>query len=159
MPAQDLTALVDKIVCSRSGRKIDMPLCLDLCHLATLKPGNAKPCLDRLLHHVNRFDDRRAFFALNVLETLVLNGGFSVRFLVSRREYLNELVKRLPESPGKRKDFVAEYILALLSLWSRSLGEKSVYKTDYSCLVIMAEMLRCKGTPSQECTCVYLYSM
>ena len=145
MPAQDLVALVDRIVTNKAGRKVDMESCLDLCELVKMRTGNARPVITSILSYVNGFDNRRSFFALNLLETLMLNGGFPVRFLVSRKESLNELARRFPAAPRKKPDTVEDYILLLLAKWSRSLGERSARKEEYTNFILISELLRSKG--------------
>ena len=75
----------------------------------------------------------------------MLNGGFPLRFLMSRKESLNDLVRRFPAAPRKTADSVEEYILLLLSKWSKSLGERSERKEEYSNFTLMADLLRSKG--------------
>lgn len=145
MPSNSLVALVEKIVTSRSSRKIDMDSCLDLCELVRMRIGNARPVLSATLSYINSFDNRRAFFAVNLMETLMLNGGFPVRFLMSRKEMLNELVKRFPASAKTKSDEVEEYILLLLAKWSKSLSERSIRKDEYVNFKLMVELLKSKG--------------
>ena len=140
-------ALVDKIVKLPAGhQKIDLATCLDLCEMIKLRSGNARIALDRIIHHVNGFDDRRAFFALNLLEVIMLNGGFPVRFLVSRKDFLNSLVSRFPAVARKKPDPIEDYICLLLSKWSKSLGVKSKYKEEYANFHLMSDLLASKGT-------------
>lgn len=145
MPAKDLIVLVDKIVKSKKGRKIDIQLSLDLCDVVKLKTGHARPILDRILECVNGFDRRQSFFALNLLEVLVLNGGFPVRFVVSRKEWLNSLVRRFPAAPKKSSDDVEDYICLLLSKWSLSLSERSRFKEEFANFNLMKQLLMSKG--------------
>lgn len=145
MPAKELNALVDKVVTSKKGRRIDMQLSLDVCDLVKMRAGNARVVLDRVQSFINGYDKRNAFFALNLLEVLMLNGGFPVRFIVSRKEWLNALVKRFPAAPRKSPDDVEDYICLLLSKWTHSLAEKSCYKEEYSNFIQMTQLLSSKG--------------
>jgi hypothetical protein len=145
MPAKELTALLDKIVTSKKGRRIDIQLSLDLCELVKMRAGNARIALDKVLDYVNGYDKRHAFFALNLLEVLMLNGGFPVRFVVSRKEWLNALVKQFPAAPRKTADDAEEYICLLLSKWTHSLAERSRFKEEYSNFSSMNQLLSSKG--------------
>lgn len=52
----------------------------------------------------DEIDRQASFLAVQLLDCLMVNCGYPVRFYMTRKEYLNLLVKRFPPSPSVKTE-------------------------------------------------------
>ena len=94
---------------------------------------------------INSRDPQVSELALTLLDYLVKNGGYPVHLQISRKEFLNELVKRFPERPPPAYSRVQRLILGTLAEWVQTLCKTARYKDDLTYIKDMYRLLRSKG--------------
>ena len=73
------------------------------------------------------------------------NCGYPFQLQISRKEFLNELVKRFPERPPLRYTRVHRLILSQLEEWYQTICKTSKYKEDFGYIRDMHRLLSNKG--------------
>lgn len=73
------------------------------------------------------------------------NCGYPVHLQISRKEFLNELVKRFPERPPPAYSRVQRLILGTLAEWVQTICKTARYKDDLTYIKDMYRLLRSKG--------------
>lgn len=94
---------------------------------------------------INSRDPQVSELALTLLDYLVKNCGYPVHLQISRKEFLNELVKRFPERPPPAYSRVQRLILGTLAEWVQTICKTSRYKDDLTYIKDMYRLLRTKG--------------
>lgn len=94
---------------------------------------------------VNQRDPQTAELALALLDHLVKNCGYPFQLQISRKEFLNELVKKFPERPSLRYLRVQRLILAQIEEWYQTICKTSKYKSDFGYIRDMHRLLANKG--------------
>ncbi|GAV27783.1 hypothetical protein PMKS-001251 [Pichia membranifaciens] len=130
-------------------RRIHEPniaLNLEICDLVNSKQASLprEACI-AVAKLINSRDPQVSELALTLLDYLVKNCGYPVHLQISRKEFLNELVKRFPERPPPAYSRVQRLILGTLAEWVQTLCKTSRYKDDLTYIKDMYRLLRSKG--------------
>jgi len=124
----------------------DLGLNLDVADYINSKQGatprEAVLAIEKL---VNNGDTQAAVFALSLLDVLVKNCGYSIHLQISRKEFLNDLVKRFPEQPPLRYSKVQQMILEAIEEWYQTICKHASYKDDLQYINDMHKLLKYKG--------------
>lgn len=94
---------------------------------------------------INQRDPQTSELALHLLDNLVKNCGYPFHLQISRKEFLNELVKKFPERPVMRYNRVQRMVLAQIEEWYQTICKTSKYKEDFGYIRDMHRLLANKG--------------
>lgn len=94
---------------------------------------------------INQRDPQTSELALHLLDNLVKNCGYPFQLQISRKEFLNELVKKFPERPTLRYNRVQRMVLAQIEEWYQTICKTSKYKDDFGYIRDMHRLLANKG--------------
>lgn len=94
---------------------------------------------------INQRDPQIAELAIALLDNLVKNCGYPFQLQISRKKFLNELVKKFPEKPPMRYSRIQRLILAQIEEWYQTICRTSKYKTDFGYIKDMHRLLTNKG--------------
>lgn len=132
--------------CRLSLPEPDLALNLDVADYINEKQG---PCprdaVIAIVKLINSRDTHTAVFALALLDVLVKNCGYPLHLQISRKEFLNELVKRFPEHPPMRYSKVQRLILTAIEEWYQTICKHAAYKEDLGYIRDMHRLLKYKG--------------
>ena len=132
--------------CRFSLPEPDLALNLDVADYINEKQGGAAyDAVNTIVKLINNRDTHTAVFALALLDVLVKNCGYPVHLQISRKEFLNELVKRFPEHPPMRYSKVQRLILTAIEEWYQTICKHSPYKEDLTFIKDMRRLLKYKG--------------
>lgn len=124
----------------------DLALNLDVADYINEKQGaTSRDACVTVVKLINNRDTHTAVFALALLDVLVKNCGYPVHLQISRKEFLNELVKRFPEHPPMRYSRVQRLILTAVEEWYQTICKHSPYKDDMGFIRDMHRLLKYKG--------------
>ncbi|CCC70808.1 hypothetical protein NCAS_0F03240 [Naumovozyma castellii] len=140
--------LIRKIqrACRMSLPEPDLALNLDVADYINDKQGAApRDAAITIVKLINNRDTHTAIFALSLLDVLVKNCGYPFHLQISRKEFLNELVKRFPEHPPMRYSKVHRLILTAIEEWYQTICKHSSYKDDLGYIRDMRRLLKYKG--------------
>ncbi|KAH3674411.1 hypothetical protein WICMUC_003248 [Wickerhamomyces mucosus] len=107
--------------------------------------GSPREAAIVVVNLINSPDSHVAVFALNLLDVLVKNCGYPFHLQISRKEFLNELVKRFPERPPARYSRTQRLILTAIEEWNQTICKTSKYKEDLGFIRDMHRLLTYKG--------------
>ena len=147
-PRSTESSLLRKIqrACRSTLPEPDLGLNLDVADYINSKQGatprEAVLAIEKL---VNNGDTQAAVFALSLLDVLVKNCGYSIHLQISRKEFLNHLVKRFPEQPPLRYSKVQQMILEAIEEWYQTICKHASYKDDLQYISDMHKLLKYKG--------------
>lgn len=124
----------------------NIALNLEICDLVNSKQASLprEACIS-VVKLVNSRDPQVSELALTLLDYLVKNCGYPVHLQISRKEFLNELVKRFPERPPPAYSRVQRLILGTLAEWVQTICKTARYKDDLTYIKDMYRLLRSKG--------------
>ena len=132
--------------CRLSLPEPDLALNLDVADYINEKQG---PCprdaVIAIVKLINSRDTHTAVFALALLDVLVKNCGYPLHLQISRKEFLNELVKRFPEHPPLRYSKVQRLVLTAIEEWYQTICKHAAYKDDLGFIRDMHRLLKYKG--------------
>lgn len=132
--------------CRMSLPEPDLSLNLDVADYVNAKQGAApRDAAVTIVKLINSRDTHTAVFALSLLDVLVKNCGYPLHLQVSRKEFLNELVKRFPERPPLRYTKVQRLILTAIEEWYQTICKHSNHKEDMGYIRDMHRLLKYKG--------------
>lgn len=124
----------------------NLALNLEICDYVNAKQGSVpREAAIAVVKLINQRDPQTLELALHLLDNLVKNCGYPFQLQVSRKEFLNELVKRFPERPLVRYDRVQRLILAQIEEWYQTICKTSKYKEDFGYIRDMHRLLANKG--------------
>lgn len=147
-PGVSTNPLIRKIqrACKMTLPEPDIALNLDVADYINEKQGaTAFDAASTIVKLINSRDTHTAIFALSLLDVLVKNCGYPVHLQISRKEFLNELVKRFPEHPPLRYSKVQRLILTAIEEWYQTICKHSPYKDDLTYIRDMRRLLKYKG--------------
>lgn len=123
-----------------------MALNLEICDYVNAKQGSTpREAAVAVVKLINQRDPQTAELALALLDHLVKNCGYPFQLQISRKEFLNELVKKFPERPTLRYSRVQRLILAQIEEWYQTICKTSKYKSDFGYIRDMHRLLANKG--------------
>ncbi|CCD23587.1 ubiquitin-binding protein NDAI_0B05540 [Naumovozyma dairenensis CBS 421] len=132
--------------CRMSLPEPDLALNLDVADYINEKQGAApRDAAIAIVNLINNRDVHTAIFALALLDVLVKNCGYPFHLQISRKEFLNELVKRFPEHPPMRYSKVHRLVLTAIEEWYQTICKHSSYKEDLGYIRDMRRLLKYKG--------------
>lgn len=124
----------------------NLALNLEICDYVNAKQGSVpREAAIAVVKLINQRDPQTSELALHLLDNLVKNCGYPFHLQISRKEFLNELVKRFPERPTLRYNRVQRMILAQLEEWYQTICKTSKYKDDFGYIRDMHRLLANKG--------------
>lgn len=124
----------------------DLALNLDIADYINEKQGAApRDAAIALAKLINNRESHVAIFALSLLDVLVKNCGYPFHLQISRKEFLNELVKRFPGHPPLRYSKIQRLILTAIEEWYQTICKHSSYKNDMGYIRDMHRLLKYKG--------------
>lgn len=123
-----------------------MALNLEICDYVNTKQGSApREAAIAVAKLVNHSQSQVAELAIALLDNLVKNCGYPFHLQISRKEFLNELVKRFPERPPLRYSRIHRLILSQIEEWYQTICRTSKYKEDFVYIRDMRRLLSNKG--------------
>ncbi|EDO18113.1 hypothetical protein Kpol_1031p17 [Vanderwaltozyma polyspora DSM 70294] len=132
--------------CRMSLSEPDLALNLDVADYINEKQGaSSRDAVITIARLINTRDTHTAVFALALLDVLVKNCGYPVHLQISRKEFLNELVKRFPEHPPMRYSKVQRLVLTAIEEWYQTICKHATYKEDMGFIRDMHRLLKYKG--------------
>ncbi|CCK69605.1 ubiquitin-binding protein KNAG_0C05040 [Huiozyma naganishii CBS 8797] len=132
--------------CRMSLPEPDLALNLDVADYINEKQGGtAYDATRAIVKLINNRDSHTAVFALSLLDVLVKNCGYPVHLQISRKEFLNELVRRFPEHPPLRYSRVQRLVLTAIEEWYQTICKHAPYKDDLNYIRDMRRLLKYKG--------------
>lgn len=132
--------------CRMSLPEPDLSSNLDVADYINSKQGSSpRDAAVAIVRLINSRGTHTAVFALCLLDVLVKNCGYPIHLQISRKEFLNELVKRFPEHPPLRYTKVQRLILTAIEEWYQTICKDSNYQEDMKYIRDMHNLLRCKG--------------
>lgn len=124
----------------------NIALNLEICDLINQKQGNLpRDAAIAVVKLINSRDPQVSELALTLLDYFVKNCGYPFHLQISRKEFLNELVKRFPERPPPAYTRTQRLILGTISEWVQTICKTSRYKEDLGYIRDMYRLLRSKG--------------
>ncbi|KAL6946150.1 hypothetical protein ACO0OE_003131 [Hanseniaspora uvarum] len=139
--------LIRKINRACRSLEPDLALNLDVADYINEKQGSsARDAVLMIVKLITRSQQQHtAINALSLLDTIVKNCGYPVHLQISRKDFLNELVRNFSERPSIRQSFVERKILLFIEEWYQSLCKFSDYKQDMQFIKDMRKLLKYKG--------------
>lgn len=132
--------------CRMSLPEPDLALNLDIADYINEKQGGTSyDACNAIVKLINNRDTHTAVFALALLDVLVKNCGYPIHLQISRKEFLNQLVKRFPEYPPIRYSKVQKLILTAIEEWYQTICKHATYKDDLNYIRDMRRLLKYKG--------------
>lgn len=123
-----------------------MALNLEICDYVNAKQGSVpREAAIAVVKLINQRDPQTSKLALHLLDNLVKNCGYPFYLQISRKEFLNELVKKFPERPTFRYNSIQKMILAQIEEWYQTICKTSKYKEDFGYIRDMHRLLLNKG--------------
>lgn len=140
-----ILSVVDRAT-SANLREPNLALNLQIADLVNEKKGSApREVAMYLAKRINSWSMQVALLSLSVLDVCVKNCGYPFHLAISRRDFLNLLVKRFPERPPLRYTRVQILILEMIEEWTATLAKASRYRDDLGHIRDMHRLLSCKG--------------
>lgn len=132
--------------CRPTLEEPNLALNLEICDYVNSKQGSVpRETAIAIVKLINQRDPQTAELALHLLDNLVKNCGFPFQLQISRKEFLNELVKKFPERPTLRYSRVQRMILAQIEEWYQTICKTSKYKEEFGYIRDMHRLLANKG--------------
>lgn len=123
-----------------------MSLNLEICDYVNAKQGSTpREAAIAVAKLISQRDPQTSELAVALLDNLVKNCGYPFQLQISRKEFLNELVKRFPERPPPRYTRLHRLILAQIEEWHQTICRTSKYKEDFGYIRDMHRLLSQKG--------------
>ncbi|CCE80092.1 Piso0_003190 [Millerozyma farinosa CBS 7064] len=132
--------------CRPSLSEPNLALNLEICDYVNAKQGSApREAAIAVVKLINQNEPQTSELALSLLDNLVKNCGYPFHLQISRKEFLNELVKKFPERTPMRYSRVQRLILAQIEEWYQTICKTSKYKEDFGYIRDMHRLLSSKG--------------
>ncbi|QID83675.1 ARF-binding protein [Saccharomyces pastorianus] len=147
-PQSSGSSLIRKIqrACKSTLPEPDLGLNLDIADFINSKQGaTPREAVLTIGKLINNGDTQTAVFALSLLDVLVKNCGYPLHLQISRKEFLNDLVKRFPERPPLRYSKVQQMVLEAIEEWYQTICKHASYKDDLQYISDMHKLLKYKG--------------
>lgn len=132
--------------CRPTLNEPNLALNLEICDYVNDKQGSVpRDAAIAVVKLINQRDPQTSELAIHLLDNLVKNCGYPFHLQISRKEFLNELVKRFPERPTLRYNRVQRLVLAQIEEWYQTICKTSKYKDDFGYIRDMHRLLLNKG--------------
>lgn len=138
--------MVRRIYRSCRANEPDIGLNFEIADLVNEKQGSApREAASAVVKFINDKDPFICVNALTLLDCLVKNCGYPFHLQISRKDFLNELVKRFPEKPPHKYNKVQRLVLAQIEEWNETICKSSRHKKDLGFIRDMHRLLSYKG--------------
>lgn len=114
-------------------------------YINSKKGNSARDAAQAIVKLINHQSRNVSIMALSLLDICVKNCGYPFHLQISRKEFLNELVKKFPEKPPMNYTHTQCLILEVLQDWRETLCKHSRYKDDLGYIRDMHRLLTYKG--------------
>lgn len=132
--------------CNPTLLEPDLALNLEIADLINQKkssyPREAAVAIVKL---INSRTPQTSVLALGLLDICVKNCGYPFQLQISRKEFLNELVRRFPEKPPMAYTRTQTLILEAIEEWRETICKTSRHKEDLGYIRDMHRLLSFKG--------------
>ncbi|KAK9456169.1 VHS domain-containing protein [Dipodascopsis uninucleata] len=140
-----LTRMIER-ACDPSNAEPNLSLNLEIADYINAKKGNsAREAATLIVKLINSRSSAVSILSLALLDILVKNCGFPFHLQVSRKDFLNELVRKFPERPPLRYSRTQQLILEAIEEWRETICETSRYKFELGYIRDMHRLLAYKG--------------
>ena len=132
--------------CRPTLNEPNLALNLEICDYVNAKQGSTpREAAIAVVKLISQKDPQTSELALALLDNLVKNCGYPFQLQISRKEFLNDLVRRFPERPPLRYTRVQRMILAQIEEWYQTICCTSKYRSDFGYIRDMHRLLANKG--------------
>lgn len=119
---------------------------LEICdYVNSKKASTPREAAIAIVKLINQRDTQTSELAVALLDNLVKNCGYPFHLQISRKEFLNELVKKFPERPPMRYARIQRLVLGQIEEWYQTICKTSKYKDDFTYIKDMHRLLSNKG--------------
>ncbi|KAK9431566.1 VHS domain-containing protein [Lipomyces doorenjongii] len=140
-----LSRLIDR-ACDPSHLEPNLSLNIEIADLINEKKGNsAREAATQIVKLINSRSSAVSILSLALLDICVKNCGYPFHLQISRKEFLNELVRKFPERPPPRYTRSQQLILEAIEEWRETICQTSRYKEDLGYIRDMHRLLAYKG--------------
>ncbi|KAK9463549.1 VHS domain-containing protein [Lipomyces oligophaga] len=140
-----LSRLIER-ACDPSNLEPNLGLNLEIADLINEKKGSsAREAATQIVKLVNSRMSAVSILALALLDICVKNCGYPFHLQISRKEFLNEFVRKFPERPPPRTSRTQALILEAIEEWKETICKTSRYKEDLGFIRDMHRLLSYKG--------------
>ncbi|KAK9335156.1 hypothetical protein LIPSTDRAFT_64354 [Lipomyces starkeyi NRRL Y-11557] len=139
-----LSRLIDR-ACDPSHMEPNLSLNIEIADLINEKKGNSYDSLFPIVKLINSRSSAVSILSLALLDICVKNCGYPFHLQISRKEFLNELVRKFPERPPPRYTRSQQLILEAIEEWRETICQTSRYKEDLGYIRDMHRLLAYKG--------------
>ncbi|KAK9364451.1 VHS domain-containing protein [Lipomyces kononenkoae] len=140
-----LSRLIDR-ACDMSQLEPNLSLNIEIADLINEKKGNfAREAASQIVKYINSRSSAVSILALALLDICVKNCAYPFHLQISRKEFLNELVRKFPERPPVRYTRSQQLILEAIEEWKETICQTSRYKEDLGYIRDMHRLLSYKG--------------
>ncbi|KAK9473033.1 VHS domain-containing protein [Dipodascopsis tothii] len=132
--------------CDISRLEPNLSLNLEVADRINEKKGNAaREGAMQIVKLINSRSTTVSVLALALLDICVKNCGYPFHLQISRKEFLNELVRKLPKNPPERLTRTQTLILEAVEEWRQTICVTSRYKEDLGYIRDMHRLLSYMG--------------
>lgn len=143
--SERLKSMIER-ACRPTLLEPDLAVNLEIADLINEKKGNLpREAATKIVSLVNSSNPHVSILAMGVLDICVKNCGYSFHLQISRKEFLNELVKRFPERPPFTYSRTQILVLGAIEEWRQTICRTSKYKDDFGYIRDMHRLLSYKG--------------
>ncbi|KAK9326290.1 VHS domain-containing protein [Lipomyces orientalis] len=140
-----LSRLIDR-ACDPSHLEPNLSLNIEIADAINEKKGNsAREAATQIVKLINSRSSAISILALALLDICVKNCGYPFHLQISRKEFLNELVRKFPERTPVRYTRTQQLILEAIEEWRETICQTSRYKEDLGYIRDMHRLLSYKG--------------
>lgn len=140
-----LQTLIER-ACSPALREPDLGLNLQIADIINEKKGQApREAAMQIARLVNSRSIQQAVLAVSVLDVCVKNCGYPFHLQISRKDFLNLLVRSFPEKPPLHYTRIQVLVLECIEEWHTTLCRTSKHREDFGYIRDMHRLLSYKG--------------
>lgn len=140
-----LLSLIEK-ACRPTMQEPDLALNLQIADMINEKKDSApREAANAIVKLINSKQTSTAILAMSVLDVCVKNCGFPFHLQISRKDFLNNLVRRFPEKPPMNYSRIQLLILEAIQEWRETICRTSKYRNDLGYIRDMHRLLTYKG--------------
>lgn len=140
-----LLSLIDRAT-RPTLREPDLAINLQIADIINEKKGTApREAASAIVKVINNISQQRAILAMSVLDVCVKNCGYPFHLQISRKDFLNSLVRRFPERPPFHYSRIQMLILEAIEEWRETICRTSKYRDDLGYIRDMHRLLSYKG--------------
>ncbi|CAN6658436.1 ADP-ribosylation factor-binding protein Gga2p [Trichomonascus vanleenenianus] len=145
LTSERLNTLIER-ACSSSLLEPNLALNLEIADMINLKKGSfPREAAVAIVKLINSRAPNTPVLALGLLDICVKNCGYPFHLQISRKEFLNELVRRFPEKPPHMYTRTQQLILQAIEEWRETICKTSRYREDLGYVRDMHRLLSYKG--------------